>query len=171
MKSNEILYSGGKNDECLTPDYGVTPILKYIPKGAVVWCPFDTEDSEFVKKISKQNSVIYSHIDYGEDFFNHAPHRDWDIIISNPPFTDKRKFFERALDLGKPFALLMTLAMMNDKYPFWSFYERGRQPQLLKFDKRVEFGNSKGNGKITFQSGYICCDFLPKDIIMEELNK
>ncbi len=33
LKSREILYSKGKNDECYTPRYGVLPILKYIPKG------------------------------------------------------------------------------------------------------------------------------------------
>ena len=44
------MYSSGSNDECYTPDYGVEPILKYIPEDAVVWCPFDTEESEFVKQ-------------------------------------------------------------------------------------------------------------------------
>ena len=52
------MYSVGNNDECYTPDYGVKPILKYIPKGAIVWCPFDTIDSEFTKQISKQNKVL-----------------------------------------------------------------------------------------------------------------
>ncbi len=62
MTSQEVFYSKGKNDECYTPGYGVKPILKYIPEGAVVWCPFDTEESEFVKQISKTNKVIASHI-------------------------------------------------------------------------------------------------------------
>lgn len=42
-KDKEILYSAGNNDECYTPAYGVKPILKYIPKDWVVWCPFDLE--------------------------------------------------------------------------------------------------------------------------------
>ena len=62
MTSQDVFYSKGKNDECWTPDYGVKPILKYIPKDAVVWCPFDTADSEFVKQISKTNKVIATHI-------------------------------------------------------------------------------------------------------------
>jgi len=32
----DVLYSKGKNDECYTPDYGVKPILKYIPTNAKV---------------------------------------------------------------------------------------------------------------------------------------
>jgi len=69
MNSKKILYSKGGNDECYTPAYGVEPILKYIPRGAVVCCPFYKSDSEFVKQISKTNKVVYSHIDYGQDFF------------------------------------------------------------------------------------------------------
>lgn len=48
MNSQDILFSKGSNDECFTLPYAVKPILKYIPKNAVVWCPFDTEESEFV---------------------------------------------------------------------------------------------------------------------------
>lgn len=69
MNSGEILYSAGGNDECYTPAYGVEPILKYIPKGAVVWCPFDTKDSEFVKQISKTNKVIATHLRGGAGLF------------------------------------------------------------------------------------------------------
>ena len=51
IDSQKVLYSAGANDECYTPAYGVRPILKYIPKDWVVWCPFDTEESEYVKLI------------------------------------------------------------------------------------------------------------------------
>jgi len=172
MNSKEILYSSGGNDECYTPLYGVLPILKYIPKDAVVWCPFDTEDSHFVKEISKTHKVIFSHIGNGQDFYTYEPKEKWDVMVSNPPFTGKRKIFERALSFGKPFALLMTLTVFNDKYPSFSFYEVGKTLQLLKFDKRIKFISPDGrrNNKITFSSGYICCSFLPKDLIMEVLD-
>ena len=65
LDSSKLMYSVGNNDECYTPDYGVKPILKYIPEGATVWCPFDTIDSEFTKQISKQNKVIATHISMG----------------------------------------------------------------------------------------------------------
>ena len=68
LDSKKLMYSDGNNDECYTPSYGVAPILKYIPKDAKVWCPFDTIDSEFVKQISKQNEVVFTHIKYGQDF-------------------------------------------------------------------------------------------------------
>ena len=175
FNSANLLHNNGNfvgSDEAYTPRYGVEPILEYIPKNAVVWCPFDTEDSEFVKQISKTNKVIFSHIKNGEDFFEFEPNKHWDIIVSNPPFKKKRLFFERALSFNKPFILLMTLATFNDKYPAWSFYEANRQMQLLKFDKRIKFENPDGraNNKITFQSGYIGWGILPNNLILKELK-
>lgn len=58
MNSQEVLYSKGSNDECMTPDYGVVPILKYIPQDAIIWCPFDKEDSEFVKQIREMGNKV-----------------------------------------------------------------------------------------------------------------
>jgi len=168
LNSKTLMYSAGNNDECYTPAYGVTPILKYIPKGARVWCPFDTERSEFVKQISVQNEVVFSHLEYNQDFLTYEPDK-WDVIVSNPPFTNKRKFFERALSFHKPFALIMSNTWLNDSAPKQLFAERDLQ--LLMFDKRMKFENPDGrsNDKITFSSSYYCWNFLPKQIIMETL--
>jgi len=171
MNSAKILYNKVGDDESYTPAYGVKPILKYIPKWATIWCPFDKPESEFVKLITTNgNRVIASHIDDGKDFFEYEPTEAWDIIISNPPFKKKRQFFERALSFGKPICLLMTCAWLNDKYSKWVFKEANREMQLLMFDKRIHFkqnGNTKK--KTTFSSAYFCSDFLPKQIIIEEV--
>ena len=160
------MYSKGKNDECYTPGYGVTPILKYIPKDAIVWCPFDTSESEFVKQISQQNKVVFSHIEVGQDFFSYEP-KQWDIIISNPPFTNKRKYFERALSFNKPFALIMTNTWLNDAAPKQLF--KDKELQLLLFNKRMRFiSNGITEHKITFSSSYYCWSFLPKQIVIDE---
>lgn len=170
MDSKKLMYSAGKNDECYTPAYAVEPILEFIPKGATVWCPFDTPDSEFVKLISQTNVVVNSHLESGKDFFEYEP-QQWDIIVSNPPFTNKRAFFQRALDLGKPFALLMANTWLNDRAPMQLFEERGLQ--LLLLDRRTEFvqPNAAVSGKITFSSSYFCCDLLPRDIIIKRIDK
>lgn len=169
VNSKDILYSSGNNDECYTPDYGVEPILEYIPKNSIVWCPFDTNHSEFVKQISKQNHVVHSHISEGKDFFTYEPEK-WDIIISNPPFTQKRKFFERALSFNKPFALIMSNTWLNDSAPKQLFADK--ELQLLMFDKRMNFiqPDKKVASKITFSSSYYCWNFLPKQIIMKKLK-
>ena len=170
IDSGKVLYSGGNNDECYTPEYAVKPILEYIPKDAIVWCPFDTDESHFVKQISQTNHVEYSHLNKGEDFFQYEPD-DWDMMVSNPPFSRKKKFFERALSFNKPFALIMTNTWLNDSAPKQLF--KDKDLQLLMFDKRIEFTDPTGHvdNKITFSSSYYCDNFLPKQIIMKKLDK
>lgn len=170
MDSRKILYSNWKNDECITLDYWVRPIVKYTPRiwNNIVRCPFDKEDSEFVKQYMKAwFKVVFSHIDNWQDFFKYEPEK-WDMLVSNPPFTNKRKFFKRALSFYKPFALLMTNTRLNDAAPKQLF--KDRDLQLLMFDKRMKFKNNWIiQNKITFSSSYYCWNFLPKQIIMEEL--
>lgn len=168
--SKSILYSNGRNDECSTLPYGVLPIIKYIPKGSVIWCPFDKNDSNFVVLLKEAGfKVINSHISYGQDFFTYEPVEHWDCIVSNPPFTDKRKIFERALSFDKPFALLMSNTWLNDAAPVQLFMDK--QLQLLLFDKRMKFlNNGKIDNKITFSTSYYCHKLLPKDLICEHLD-
>lgn len=186
MDSKEILYSAGSNDECYTPKYWVLPLVKHLDnfakkflkkneltkkdkKNIKVWCPFDSKDSEFVKVFEEEGyTVIKSHISQGQDYYEYEP-KEWDIMISNPPFTNKRKIFERALSFWKPFCLLMSLTWLNDSAPKILFMEKDLQ--LLMFDKRMKFyNNGTVNNKITFSSGYYCYDFLEKQIVMEKLN-
>ena len=168
--SKSILYSNGRNDECNTLPYGVIPIVKYISKDSVIWCPFDKDDSNFVVLLKEAGfKVINSHISYGQDFFTYEPDEHWDCIVSNPPFTDKRKIFERALSFDKPFALLMSNTWLNDAAPVQLFMDK--QLQLLLFDKRMKFlNNGKIDNKITFSTSYYCHRFLPRDLICEHLD-
>lgn len=169
MNSQKILYNKIGGDECYTPSYGVRPILKYIPKNWVIWCPFDKAGSEFVKLISINNKVIPSHIDEGKDFLSWSPDENWDCIISNPPFKNKRLFFERALSFNKPFALIMANTWLNDSAPKQLF--KDKELQLLMFEERMKFiVEGKENNKITFSSSYFCYNFLPKQIIMDSLK-
>lgn len=168
MKSKDILYSKGGNDECYTPPEGVKPILKYIPKDKIIWCPFDTEDSNFTKMLRAEgHNIIATHISKGQDFYVYEPD-NWDIIVSNPPFTNKRGIFERALSFNKPFALLMTNTWLNDAAPKQLF--KDKDLQLLMFDKRIKYiNNGVQLSHPTFSSSYYCYKLLPKQIIMELL--
>ena len=52
MKMDKV--AGSKNDEFYTPIYAIKPIEKYLKKGSIIWCPFDTDDSLFVKYFKHQ---------------------------------------------------------------------------------------------------------------------
>ena len=169
--TNEFLRtSKGKNDECYTPRYGVEPLLEFLEpyKEKIIWCPFDTEESEFVKVFKEYGyRVVYSHIKYGQDFYRYEP-EEWDIIVSNPPFTNKAEIFKRALSFDKPFALLMTITWLNDATPANVF--KDRELQILSFNERMEFKNREQNKKINFLSAYFCYKFLPKNFIFRSFR-
>ncbi len=169
MKNALINYSrNGAFDEVYTPDYAITPILKYIQKDKVIWCPFDNENSNYVK-VFKENgyNVIYSHINDEKDFFTYIPEK-FDIIVSNPPFSIKTKILKRCYEIGKPFALLLPITALEGIERGKLFREYGIQ--LLVFNKRIEFINRKGSG-VWFNSSYFCYKLLPRDVIFEELLK
>ena len=167
MDSQSILYNKRSNDEYYTPRYVVKELMPYLTKDKVVWCPFDTEESEFVKVLSEEGfQVVNSHISYGQDYYTYEP-KYWDIIVSNPPFTNKRKIFERAMSFNKPFALLMSNTWLNDSAPKVLFREKDLQ--LLMFRNRIKFlNNGIVNNKITFSSSFYCWNLLPKQIIISD---
>ena len=167
---NKKFISVGKNDECYTQRYAIEPLLKYLKpfKNSIIWCPFDDDNSEFVKVFTENGfNVVYSHIKYGQDFFSYEPEK-WDIIVSNPPFTGKRQIFERALSFNKPFALIMSIDWLNDAAPKQLFKEK--ELQLLMFEKRMEFKRNSQQKAITFSSAYYCWNFLPKQIVISDFN-
>ena len=90
---DQVANSG--NDEFYTPEYAIYPILKYIKPNSIIWCPFDTENSNFVKIFKKEgHKVIYTHLDKEQNFFE-MKCSNVDYIISNPPpILAKGKFYK-----------------------------------------------------------------------------
>ena len=158
---SQVYYMNGGGDEQYTPRYGVEVLLPHIQhlKEKIIWCPFDKEDSQFVKVLSESGfTVVYSHIDDGKDFLSYEPER-WDCLISNPPYKNKRKYWERCLNLKKPFALLLPLNILSDSIINATMSDRGisEEFQLLIPNRRMKFFNKQtgevGN-KITFKASY-----------------
>lgn len=154
-----------EKDEYYTPPILVRPIMQYIKPNSVIWCPFDTEDSEFVIALKEAgHKVIYSHIWYGQDFFDYEPEEKYDYIISNPPFTKKLQVFERLYSLGKPFAMVMGLPILN--YQEVGDFFIDKELQLLIVNKKVSFNGNTAS----FNNSYFCYKMLPRDIIFVNLE-
>ena len=170
-KTNEyVRTSKGKNDECYTYRYAVEPLLEFLKpfKDKTIWCPFDTEESEFVKVFKEYGyKVVNSHIETGQDFYRYEPEQ-FDLIISNPPFTNKTEMFKRVLSFNKPFAILMSVLYLNDGTPYTLF--KDIDLQLLLFPKRMTFKGQTYTNKINFMSCYFCKDILPKQIIFRDFT-
>lgn len=170
----KIAYTKAKRsgaDEVYTPTYAIKPILKYLNPNLKVWCPFDTEESEFVNVLSSNgNKVIYSHIDNGQDFFSYEPEEEYDIIISNPPYSTKDLVLKRLFELKKPFMVLLPIQALQGvrRFPYLV------DCQALIFDKRInffkDFKTKEIQKGISFGTFYLCKGVLPKDLIFEKLE-
>ena len=144
-----IQFTKGKQDDDY---YGEIATSKLLPNLKVVQFGMDR--------------VVYSHIKTGQDFYKYEP-EEWDLIVSNPPFTGKADIFRRALSFDKPFALLMTITWLNDAAPANVF--KDRELQILSFNERMQFKNRVDN-KINFLSAYFCYKFLPKNFIFRSFR-
>ena len=128
--------------------------------------------SKFVKVLSNipKVEVIYSHIDTGENFFFYEPD-NYDIIISNPPFSCKDDVLKRLYELNKPYAMLLPIPTLQGqtRFPYM------KDIQYLGFDKRINYyrdaAMTKTQDGVSFGSCYLCKNFLPRDLIIEELQR
>ena len=163
------------SDEVYTPAYAVKPLLKYLDgftnkSNYTIWCPFDTEDSEYVKIFRQEGyNVIATHIDNNQNFFYYEPEEQYDFIISNPPFSIKDDIIKRLYELNKPYAILLPVPSLQGqkRFPYM------KDCQALIFDKRINYYMSSDKKQVqkgvSFGSFYLCKDFLPQDLIFEEL--
>lgn len=163
-----------KNDEYYTPAYAVEPVLKYIKPNSTVWCPFDTDDSNFVKVLEREGHVVINtHIESGQDFFKtEIPLCDY--IISNPPYSVKLEVLKRLFELKKPFAMLIGVVGLFDSKDKADLF-KDKNFEVMYLSPRVAYFKDYKNpvpiSGIPYQSVYLCSGMLPKQIVFEALNK
>lgn len=199
------IVASSKNDEYYTPIYAIEPLLKYIKMAKdrkvsdmfnqaylngrntilphedefVIWCPFDTDDSNYVKLLKKDYTVIHTHIDCGNDFFelatvNFIRDNFIDCIISNPPYSKKTEVLERLFDLNVSFAMLVGVVGLFESQKRFNLF-KNNEFEVMYFNKRVSFLSSFMDERPMvnppFSSVYVCHNLLPDKIVFEELNK
>lgn len=160
------------NDEFYTPKYAIEPIIKYINKDKTVWCPFDTEQSNFVIMLKEKGMrVICSHIENGVDFFNCIV-PDCDIIISNPPYSKKFEVFKRLYEIGKPFAMLVGVVGLFESQKRFNLFKENNF-EIMYFNKRIAYFKNYEEPKPSlnppFSSVFVCNNILPDRIIFETI--
>lgn len=168
MKKAMINYmKNGKNDELYTPDYAIEPLLKYLPKDKIIWECTDFGSSNITKLLKQHDyKVISTHKD-NFDFLTDVPNFDFDIIITNPPYSLKNEFLKKCYQYDKPFCLLLPLTSLEGIERGKMFREKGID--VLVLDRRCDFiDNKKSNW---FNTSWFCYNVLPKQLIFEELHK
>lgn len=169
-----------KSDEYYTPKYAIKPIMKYLKPNSVIWCPFDTKESNYVKLFTEAgHNVLYTHIDNGIDFLNidncsMKYNYNIDYIISNPPYSLRTEILKKLFYINIPFAMLLgVVGLFESKERFDMF--KYNKFEIMYFNKRVSFFKDYSDPKPSvnppFSTSYVCHNILPQQIIFEEINK
>jgi hypothetical protein len=174
MKMDKVANSG--NDEFYTPAYAIEPLIPFIQekKYQTIWCPFDTEKSLFVKIFQQKGfKVVYSHLELGNDFFSEET-PECDIIISNPPYSEKGRVFENLFWRDKPFAMLVGVVGLFESAARFNMFQNN-DFEILYFNKRIAYFKSYEEQKPSlnppFSSVYLTRKLLPKQINFAYIKK
>ena len=182
MARNNAYLSSGRgpeSDECLTPRYGVLPIVKHLKARGYksIWCPFDMADSQYVRVLESAGfNVLYTHLRCNQNFFagieRSSALNTCDVIVSNIPFSIKDDILRALYKSGKPFAVLMPQNTLQSIKRVDMYMENGLE--YLGFDRRINFYT---RGELDawkpanhFASGYFCKDVLPRSMQFEKLT-
>lgn len=169
------IVAGSGNDEFYTPEYAVLPILKYLKPNSNIYCPFDTEESNFVKVLKREwHNVSFAHIDNWENFFD-LWYINWiDYIISNPPYSCKKQVFEKLFYMGVPFAMLVWVVWLFESQERFEMF-RDNDFEIMYMNRRISYFKNYDDQKPSlnppFSSVYLCSGILPKQIVFEEIIK
>ena len=153
MKLN--LMGRNHSDNLNTPEWTFKELIPYIPKGKILECAVG--NGEFLEIIKKNGFEAVG----TNNFFEKLP--DFDIIITNPPYSIKDEFLKRAYELNKPFAFLLPITALEGQKRQLLYKKYGIQ--IIFPIKRTDFN---GKGRPWFYTAWFCWKFnLPNDLIFK----
>jgi len=154
----DTMQTGGY-DNLYTPKGVVAPIIEKLWSSCLVWECCDPGSSWITKDIKSAGiDVISTDVEY--DFLNNKDDIDFDVIVTNPPYSKKDKFLERCYEIGRPFALLLPLTALEGIARGKMYRKYGIS--LIVMDRRIDF---TGKGNNWFGVGWFHWGFYNSNLI------
>jgi len=119
----------GAYDELYTPTATLIPLMPYLPEG-IIW-EAAPGDLRLVKQLEASGRTVAWE---RQDYFEWQPD-EWDLMVTNPPFSKKASWLRRANELAKPFALLLPVTALGSRECQLQLDEC----QVLFLPRRIDF--------------------------------
>ena len=142
-----------KHDDYMTPQYAWENIKQFIPEQyKTIYEPFygDGKSGDILKELLPTKNIIHNKV----DFYEYSTIYKYDMILTNPPFSDSKEVMNKLYELDKPFILIFPSSKINTQY-FRKWKDRNLQIIIPR--KRIHF-NKLVNGK-TPENWKNCCNF------------
>lgn len=131
-------------DDFQTPPEALLPLYDFLDPNWTIWECACGRDNLGEAMRQKGFQVISTDIKMQQDFLTFIPHTHFECIITNPPFSLKQEFLQRAYELKKPFAFLLPLTTFEGKKRQVLFKQYGLE--VILFDRRINFETPSGKG-------------------------
>jgi hypothetical protein len=168
MTKKLMVQTNKKNDEYFTPEIAIHPLLPFLDKSKVIFeCAYGGGNLAEHFRNAGFSVVGDRELNFLKDDFKDY----YDIIISNPPYSLKEEFLQRAFEIGKPFAFLFPLTTLEGKKRGELFSKN--EIQLIIPNKRINFilPEGSGNSGAWFPVAWFCWKLnLPKQLNFVELE-
>ena len=122
-------------DELSTPSEALAPLLPYLFPGGKVWemCPGMGNLSHHLRIAGMKV------IEFSFDSLVHEPDAFYDVIITNPPYSNKHEWLQRCVELNKRFAILLPVTTLGvRRCQIWM-----DDMDVLFLPKRIDFTGKK----------------------------
>jgi len=156
-----------KLDDYNTPLYVWEMLLDYLnlDKNTKIYEPFYSNGvaKNYLAKLG-YNNVIHENM----NFFDNYDKYDYEIIISNPPYSIKKNILKTLYNIDKPFVLIVPTAIISKLYMKTIFGKDIDKLQFIIPNRRIQFERLDGyNQKRTaFDTIFLCYKMnLQRDIV------
>ena len=111
LRGGKRMIQFNNDDDWNTPKSVWESIAHLLPKDKVIWECFysNGKSGEYLTELGF--TVEHHKIDFFED-----PSFNYDLLVSNPPYSCKPKVFKRLAEIDKPWVMLVPVSTMTKKF-------------------------------------------------------
>ena len=169
MSKKLMVQRKGSSDDLQTTETALVLLMPFLNKSWKIWeCA--SGKGNLAKGFKKMEFKVFG-TDKHFDFLKNDLKEEYDIIVTNPPYSKKDQFLMRCYELIKPFARLMHLTALESERRQKCY--RKHSLQLIIPNRRINFETPSGEGNSSwFAAAWFTKGLrLTRDLSFIKVNK